>query len=94
MCRYGGVSDTAYHWDFFGTFLEEARKRQMVVHPWFCVFTEGGILGPVREHPDWLIRSRKGELVGVVNPALHFTSLGEVLLALFPVLLHSNVISR
>ena len=62
--------DTAWNWDFFGTFNQEAKKRNMVVHPWFCVFTEGGIYGEVRKHPDWLIRSRKSEMVGIVNPAL------------------------
>ena len=62
--------DTAWSWDFFGTILEEAQKRHMVVHPWFCVFTESGMYGEVRQHPEWLIRSRKSELVSVVNPAL------------------------
>jgi uncharacterized lipoprotein YddW (UPF0748 family) len=62
--------DTSYKWDFFGTFLKEARKREMAVHPWFCVFTEGGLYGEVRKHPEWLIQSRKSEFVNVVNPAL------------------------
>lgn len=62
--------DTAFNWDFFSTFNNEARKRNMIVHPWFCVFTEGGIYGKVREHPEWLIRSKKSEIVGVVNPAI------------------------
>jgi len=65
-----GVRDTAFRWDFFGTFLEEARKRHLSVHPWFCIFTESALAGEVRAHPEWLIRSRKGELVSVVNPAL------------------------
>jgi uncharacterized lipoprotein YddW (UPF0748 family) len=62
--------DTSFSWDFFGTMNNEARKRNMTVQPWFCVFTESGIYGKVREHPEWLIRSKKSELVGVVNPAL------------------------
>ncbi len=65
-----GVSDPAYSWDFFGTFLEEARTRRMTVHPWFCVFPEGAILGEVRAHPEWLITGRGGEMVRTVNPAL------------------------
>jgi len=65
-----GVRDPAYSWDFFGVFFDEAARRGIVVHPWFCVFTEGAIVGRVREHPEWLIRSRKSELVPVVNPAL------------------------
>lgn len=65
-----GVADPAYDWDFFGTFLAEARKRRMEVHPWFCVFPESALLGRVREHPEWLIVSPRREMVGAVNPAL------------------------
>jgi uncharacterized lipoprotein YddW (UPF0748 family) len=65
-----GVRDQAYGWDFFGVFLEEAKKRRMEVQPWFCVFPESAILGRVRQHPEWLIRGPKGEMVGAANPAL------------------------
>lgn len=65
-----GVKDPAYDWDFFGIFLEEARKRGMEVHPWFCVFTEAALLGQVREHPEWLIVGPGREMVRNVNPAL------------------------
>ncbi|MGQ9800522.1 MAG: glycoside hydrolase family 10 protein [Candidatus Saccharicenans sp.] len=65
-----GVKDPAYDWDFFGLFLEEARKRKMTVHPWFCVFPESALLGQVREHPEWLIVGPGREMVRTVNPAL------------------------
>lgn len=65
-----GVKDPAYDWDFFGIFLEEARKRGMEVHPWFCVFPEAALLGQVREHPEWLIVGPGREMVRNVNPAL------------------------
>jgi uncharacterized lipoprotein YddW (UPF0748 family) len=65
-----GVRDERWDWDFFGVFLEEARKRKMTVHPWFCVFPESAILGRVREHPEWLITGPGREMVGAVNPAL------------------------
>jgi uncharacterized lipoprotein YddW (UPF0748 family) len=64
------VRNPQWTWDFFGEFLAEARKRDMQVHPWFCVFPETSILGRVREHPEWLIQSPRRELVGTVNPAL------------------------
>lgn len=64
------VADPRWNWDFFGAFLAEARKRNMQVHPWFCVFHETSILGQVREHPEWLITSPRREMVGSVNPAL------------------------
>lgn len=63
-------ADPAVDWDFFGIFLQEAKQRNMIVHPWFCIFPEGGMVGTVRQHPEWLIRSKKGELVTTVNPAL------------------------
>jgi uncharacterized lipoprotein YddW (UPF0748 family) len=62
--------DSAWNWDFVGTFLTEAQKRDMVVHPWFCVFTEAAKAGIIRDHPEWLIRSRTMEPIGVVNPSL------------------------
>jgi uncharacterized lipoprotein YddW (UPF0748 family) len=65
-----GVAAPGWDWDFFGEFLAEARKRDMQVHPWFCVFPESAIVGQVREHPEWLITSPRREMVGVVNPAL------------------------
>jgi uncharacterized lipoprotein YddW (UPF0748 family) len=64
------VRNPQWTWDFFGEFLAEARKRDMQVHPWFCVFPEASILGRVREHPDWLIQSPRREFVGTANPAL------------------------
>ncbi len=65
-----GVRDGAWTWDFFGTFLAEARKRSLDVHPWFCVFPETALLGRVREHPEWLISSPQREMIATVNPAL------------------------
>jgi uncharacterized lipoprotein YddW (UPF0748 family) len=65
-----GVMDPAYNWDFFDVFLREAKAAGLTVQPWFCVFTEGSIVGRVREHPEWLVRGMKGEMVGAVNPAL------------------------
>ncbi len=77
-----GAADPAYNWDFFGTFLAEARKRKMEVHPWFCVFPESAILGRVREHPEWLIASPRREMVAAVNPALPAVRAYEISLML------------
>ncbi|HVP89954.1 MAG TPA: family 10 glycosylhydrolase [Terriglobales bacterium] len=64
------VRHPQWDWDFLGEFLAEARLRKMTVHPWFCVFPESAVLGRVREHPEWLIRSPRREIVTSVNPAL------------------------
>ncbi len=77
-----GVPDGSYNWDFFATFLEEAKKRKMTVHPWFCVFPESAILGEVRQHPEWLITSPKREMVAAVNPALPAARAYEISLML------------
>lgn len=77
-----GVSDGAWSWDFFAVFLDEAKKRKMEVHPWFCVFPESAILGQVRQHPEWLITSPQREMVGAVNPALPAVRAYEISLML------------
>jgi uncharacterized lipoprotein YddW (UPF0748 family) len=64
------VQDPAYNWDFFGVFFDEAKKRNISVHPWFCVFPESAVLGRVREHPEWLIMNDKGEMTAAANAAL------------------------
>lgn len=65
-----GMRDKAYDWDFFALFLNEAAKRKMEVHPWFCVFPETAMLGEVGRHPEWLITNPKREMVAVANPAM------------------------
>lgn len=77
-----GVPDGAWAWDFFGVFLAEAKKRKMVVQPWFCVFPESALLGEVRQHPEWLITSPRRETVGAVNPALPAARAYEISLML------------
>ncbi|MDD8026370.1 MAG: family 10 glycosylhydrolase [Acidobacteriota bacterium] len=63
--------DPAYAgYDLLGLLIEEAGPRGLTIQPWFCVFDEGAIVGQVRQHPEWLIRSPKNELIGIVNPAL------------------------
>ena len=64
------VAAPGYDWDFFGTFLAEARQRQLEVHPWFCVFPESAIAGQVSKHPEWLIAGPRREFVRVADPAL------------------------
>jgi len=65
-----GVGDPAWTWDFFDVFFKEAVLRHLAVHPWFCVFPESAVLGQVGQHPEWLIRGPKGEMIGAVNAAL------------------------
>jgi uncharacterized lipoprotein YddW (UPF0748 family) len=65
-----GIADPACNYDCLEVWLREARKRNVTVHPWFCVFNEDARLGQTREHPEWFITNRHGELTGELNPAL------------------------
>jgi uncharacterized lipoprotein YddW (UPF0748 family) len=65
-----GVADPAYTYDFFGVFLREARRRNLTVHPWFCVFTESAGVGEIGQHPEWLVHGPTGVTAGAVNPAI------------------------
>lgn len=62
--------DSNWKWDFVGTFIAEARKRSMEVHPWFCVFTEGARAGATRAHPEWFISDKWMKPTEIVNPSL------------------------
>ncbi len=65
-----GVPDPAYAYDFFGLFLREARRRNLTVHPWFCVFPESAGIGEAGRRPEWLVQGLNGETAGSVNPAI------------------------
>ncbi|RAK09419.1 uncharacterized lipoprotein YddW (UPF0748 family) [Halanaerobium saccharolyticum] len=50
--------------------VEEAKKRNMEVHPWVWVFNENTSGKPGRiltENPDWANKNRKGEIVSYHN---------------------------
>jgi uncharacterized lipoprotein YddW (UPF0748 family) len=64
-----GVAAPACNYDCLAIWLREARQRHITIQPWFCVFNEAARLGQTREHPDWFITNRHGELTGELNPA-------------------------
>lgn len=52
--------------DFFKFFIHEAHKRGMEVHAWvwtFCVGTAFDENAFVKQHKDWMVRDRKGNVV-------------------------------
>jgi uncharacterized lipoprotein YddW (UPF0748 family) len=65
-----GVADPAWNYDCLDAWLKEAAKRNITVHPWFCVFNEGAVVGRPREHLDWFVTNRHSERTDVLNPAL------------------------
>ncbi len=56
-------------WDFLKSFLKEAHKRGMKVHPIFCPAQRIKLEGEIKEHPEWLIRGLKGEIYEYLNLA-------------------------
>jgi uncharacterized lipoprotein YddW (UPF0748 family) len=47
-------------WDPLKVLIRACRKRGVKVHPWFCVFTEGGGSRLLREHPSFLAMGTGG----------------------------------
>jgi uncharacterized lipoprotein YddW (UPF0748 family) len=47
-------------WDPLKVLIEACRRRGVKVHPWFCVFTEGGRSRLLREHPQFVAKGTGG----------------------------------
>jgi len=61
--------DPAWSWDISADIIAEASRQGLTVHAWFCVFPEDALAGRVREHPEWLVRNKAGEIRASLNPA-------------------------
>ena len=47
-------------WDPLKVLIDACRRRGIKVHPWFCVFTEGGRSRLLREHPSFAAKGTGG----------------------------------
>ena len=56
-------------WDFLEILLKEAHKKNIKVHPIFCPYRKVKLEGEIKEHPEWLIRGKKGEIYFNLNMA-------------------------
>jgi uncharacterized lipoprotein YddW (UPF0748 family) len=56
-------------WDFLELLLKEAHKRNIKVHTIFCPYRKVKLEGEIKEHPEWLIRGKKGEIYQNLNMA-------------------------
>ena len=56
-------------WDFLEILLKEAHKKNIKVHPIFCPYRKVKLEGEIKEHPEWLIRGKKGEIYLNLNMA-------------------------
>lgn len=48
------------NWDPLKVLIKACRERGIKVHPWFCVFTEGGRSRLLREHPSFVAKGTGG----------------------------------
>jgi uncharacterized lipoprotein YddW (UPF0748 family) len=56
-------------WDFLTLLIKEAHKKDIKVHPIFCPYRKVKLEGEIKEHPEWLIRGKKGEIYLNLNMA-------------------------
>ncbi|MCD4791291.1 MAG: family 10 glycosylhydrolase [Bacteroidales bacterium] len=69
FCFYSMNDQHKRDWDFLEVLLEEAHKRNIKVHPIFCPGQRVKLEGEIIEHPEWLIRGKKGEIYPNLNLA-------------------------
>ena len=56
-------------WDFLEILLKEAHNKNIKVHSIFCPYRKVKLEGEIKEHPEWLIRGKKGEIYLNLNMA-------------------------
>ena len=56
-------------WDFLKILIKEAHERNIKVHSIFCPGGRVKLEGEIIEHPEWLIRGKKGEMYPYLNIA-------------------------
>ncbi len=56
-------------WDYLKVLIDEAHKRDIKIHPTFCLCSKIKIQGEIKKHPEWLIRGMNGEIYPYLNIA-------------------------
>ena len=69
FCFYTMKDQNQKEWDFLEILLEKAHEKGMKVHPIICPGQRVKSEGEIEEHPEWLIRDKKGEIVPNLNLA-------------------------
>ena len=69
FCFYAMKDQNQKEWDFLEILLEKAHKKGMKVHPIICPGQGVKLEGEIKEHPEWLIRGKKGEIYTNLNLA-------------------------
>jgi uncharacterized lipoprotein YddW (UPF0748 family) len=69
FCFYTMMDQHQKKWDFLEVLLKEAHERTIKVHSIFCPGQRVKLEGEIIEHPEWLIRGKKGEIYQNLNLA-------------------------
>ena len=69
FCFYTMMDQHQKNWDFLEVLLTEAHERTIKVHSIFCPGQKVKLEGEIKEHPEWLIRGKKGEIYQNLNLA-------------------------
>ena len=69
FCFYAMMYQHQKKWDFLEILLEKAHIKGMKVHPIFCPGQGVKLEGLIKEHPEWLIKGKKGEIYTNLNLA-------------------------
>jgi uncharacterized lipoprotein YddW (UPF0748 family) len=69
FCFYTMMDQHQKKWDFLEVLLKEAHQRNIKVHSIFCPGGGVKLEGEIIEHPEWLIRGKKGEIYTKLNLA-------------------------
>jgi uncharacterized lipoprotein YddW (UPF0748 family) len=56
-------------WDFLEVLIKEAHEKNIKIHPIFCPGGRVKLEGEIIEHPEWLIKGKKGEMYPYLNIA-------------------------
>lgn len=68
VCFYD-LSSEPRDWDFLEVMVKTAHRRNMEVHPIIHPGYRVKLEGEIKEHPEWLIRGKKGEIYPHLNLA-------------------------
>ncbi len=71
FCYYTMMYQHNREWDYLEVLLTEAHQRNIKVHSNFCPGQKVKLEGEIKEHPEWLIRGKKGEIylnLNLANP--------------------------
>ena len=69
FCFYTMMDQHQKKWNFLEVLLKESHERTIKIHSIFCPGQRVKLEGEIIEHPEWLIRGKKGEIYQNLNLA-------------------------